>query len=115
MEEIQVDYDFCRLAKLTAKDLLIWLDLDKSVDQYGYSYDFFGRNLMLIDNNIRVSCIHKDFDRWANSEEYLFDITKRGDKRDFIDFVIKQREIEQLKKEKSEKKLMITVESTTHP
>ena len=27
-------------------------------------------------NSIRISEVHKDFDRWANSEEFWFDITK---------------------------------------
>lgn len=103
-EDLNVDYDFCRTAKLTAKDLLIWLELDGLIDEYGYSYNFFGRNLMIIDENIRISCLTKEFDRWANSEEYWFDITKRSDKRDFINFVMEQRKIEKELKEKQEKK-----------
>lgn len=88
-----VDYDFCRSAKLTLIDLLIWLDLEDLLDNdHLYSWDFFGRNLMILDQVARISCPHKNFDRWANSEEFWFDITKRSDKREFIDWVIKERE-----------------------
>ncbi|EGR4074877.1 hypothetical protein QXB71_002549 [Vibrio cholerae] len=88
-----VDYDFCRSAKLTLIDLLIWLDLEDLLDNdHLYSWDFFGRNLMIIDQVARISCPHMNFDRWANSEEFCFDITKCSDKREFIDWVIKERE-----------------------
>ena len=88
---MEVDYDFCRTAKLNAKDLLIWLDLDDNLDE-DYCWNFFGRNMMVIGDVIRISCLHKHFDRWANSEELWLDITKRKDKRTFIDWVIEQRE-----------------------
>lgn len=93
---MNIDYSFCRSANLTPKDLLVWLDLDDTLDPTTddlYSWNFFGRNMMICDNAIRISCFHKDFDRWANSEELWFDINKRGDKRDFIDWVIAQREM----------------------
>lgn len=87
-----IDYNFCRQADLTLNDLLIWLDLDNYLDNDGQrSYDFFGRQMMVVGEAIRISCVHKDFDRWANSEEYWFDISHHPDKLDFIDWVIEQR------------------------
>jgi hypothetical protein len=90
---MDVDYNFCKTAKLIPIDLLVWLDLNDTLDPIDelYSQAFFGRNMMIIDDAIRISCVHKDFDRWANSEEMWFDISKRGDKRDFIDWVFDQR------------------------
>ena len=92
-----VDYDFCRTAKLTPKDLLIWLDfeglLDKTLDDL-YSWQFFGRNMMIIDSCIRISCVHKEFDRWANSEEMMFDISRPAEQRAFVDWILEQRESE---------------------
>lgn len=92
-----VDYNFCREANLTAKDLFSWLDLDNLLDktcQELYSWDFFGRNMMFIGEDlsiVRISCLHKDFDKWSNSEEMTFDISRRKEKNDFIDWVIEQR------------------------
>jgi hypothetical protein len=90
-----VDYDFCRSAKLTPKDLLFWLDLDdlldKDLDEL-YSWNFFGRNMMIVNSLIRVSCVHKDFDRWANSEELTFEIERPAERRLFVDWIIEQRE-----------------------
>ena len=100
---IEVDYEFCKSSKLTALDLLTWLDLDDLLDVHDhYAWSFFGRNLRIVDQEIQVSCIHKDFDRWANSREMEFDITKRGDRRDFIQFVIDERK--KLTIEKNENK-----------
>lgn len=94
---IDVDYDFCLNSDMVAKDLLIWLDLDDTLDASTselYSFDFFGRNMMLLDDFVlRISCPHKSFDRWANSEEMLFDISRRPEKRKFIEWVREQREI----------------------
>jgi hypothetical protein len=89
-----VDYDFCKKANLTAKDLIIWLGLSDLFDKTddNYIWDFFGRNLMIIGGNgIRVSCKHKDFDRWANSEEMFFDVFEPSERRAFVDFVIDER------------------------
>lgn len=89
---IEVDYEFCKSSTLTALDLLTWLDLDDLLDNSDlYSWAFFGRNLMIVDQEIHISCKHKEFDRWANSRESVFDVTKRGDRRDFIQFVIDER------------------------
>ncbi len=89
---MEVDYDFCRNSKLTLKDLLIWLDLDSVFDEdMLYAYDVFGRNFMVVGEALRISCRVKDFDRWANSEEYWLDITKRSDKRFLIEWVEEQR------------------------
>lgn len=89
-----VDYEFCKSAKLNAKDLLKWLDLydllDKDLDEL-YSWNFFGRNMMIVGDRIRISCIHKDFDRWANSEELVFDIVRPSERRNFVDWVKAQR------------------------
>jgi len=90
-----VDYDFCRSAKLNAKDLLKWLELDELLDKgldELYSWKFFGRNMMIVGDRVRISCIHKDFDRWANSEEFVFDITRASERRNFVDWVKAQRE-----------------------
>jgi hypothetical protein len=90
-----VDYDFCRSAKLNAKDLLKWLELDELLDEgldELYSWKFFGRNMMIVGDRVRISCIHKDFDRWANSEEFVFDITRPSERRNFVDWVKAQRE-----------------------
>ena len=93
---MEIDYQFCRKAKLIPYDLLVWLGLDDTLDNDGlYSWDFFGRNLMIIDQAIRISCVHKEFDRWANSEEFWFDISKKSEKNAFIDWVIEQREKEE--------------------
>lgn len=97
---MKVDYEFCRKAKLTSKDLFIWLDLDGKLDKSAdelYSWDFFGRNMMFCGRDeslVRISCLHKDFDRWANSEEMIFDVSRRKEKNAFIDWVIEQREKE---------------------
>lgn len=90
-----VDYDFCKSAKLNVKDLLKWLELDELLDKgldELYSWKFFGRNMMIVGDRIRISCIHKDFDRWANSEELVFDITRASERRNFVDWVKAQRE-----------------------
>ena len=86
-----VDYDFCKKAKLLPHDLLIWLDLDEGLLDDMHS-DFFGRYMMIVNDSIRISCVKKDFDRWANSEEMWFDCTKRSEKNRFIDWVMEQRE-----------------------
>lgn len=88
--KMEVDYDFCLNTKLTVNDLLIWLDLDDGLDD-GYCGDFFSRNMMVVGDNIRISCLHKDFDRWANSEEMWLDMNKRSNKRIFIEWVKEQR------------------------
>ena len=93
-----VDYDFCLNSKLTPSDLLTWLDLDDVMD-YSYSSDglyskygaFFNRNLMIVDDAIRVSVDINSFDKWSNSEEYWFDLKNRSDYRSFIRFVMEQR------------------------
>ena len=97
-KQMTVDYKFCRKSKLTAKDLFIWLELDDLLDKSSdelYSWNFFGRNMMFIGSDlmiVRISCKHKDFDRWSNSEEMTFDLNRRSEKRAFIDWIIEQRE-----------------------
>lgn len=92
---MDINYEFCRSAKLTPFDLLVWLDLDQLLDVDGVrSHKFFGRNMMIVDSSIRISCIHEDFNRWANSEEFLFDIADDIDKNAFIDWVIQQRKVQ---------------------
>ena len=89
---MKVDYTFCKEAKLTLKDLLEWLDLEDLFDNdFATSYDFFGRNAMIIDQVLRISCIHKDFDKWSSSEEWWFDINMVEGKRELIDWVEEQR------------------------
>lgn len=94
----QIDYDFCKKAKLTPKDLLIWLGLEDCMDSssdgiYSNRGAFFGRNLMIVDNALRVSCPIAEFDRWANSEEYWFDLDKSVDRRLFVEFVKHERSV----------------------
>lgn len=89
---MNVDYDFCRSSKLVANDLIIWLDLDQHFDDALCAWNLFNRNWMILDDNqIRISCFLEDFDRWSNSEEMCFDISKTGEKNRFIDWVIEQR------------------------
>jgi len=86
-----IDYDFCLNSKLTLNDLLIWLDLDQHFLDY-YSDDFFERYAMFIDDRtIRISVHKNKFDRWANSEDLRFDVSRRREKREFIDWVKEQR------------------------
>lgn len=88
-----VDYDFCLKTNLTLKDLLIWLDLDQYFDfRYGEG-DTFDRYFQIHGECIRIGCVKKDWDRWANSEEYWFDISKKKDKRAFINLVKEFRDV----------------------
>lgn len=84
-----VDYDFCMSAKLTAEDLLNWLEFPPFV--YGSCDNYLDRNWMVVDNAIRVSCELKDFDRWANSEEGWYDIKKNSERREFVKFIMELR------------------------
>ena len=89
---MEVGYNFCKKAKLTLKDLLAWLDLEDLFDNdFATSYDFFGRYAMIIDQVLRISCPHKDFDKWSNSEEWWFDIDNMDDKHTLINWVEEQR------------------------
>lgn len=95
---MKIDYDFCRKAKLVPLDLIIWLGLDDkmcNINPELYSWDFFGRNMMIVESAIRISCVKKDFDKWSNSEDYWFDISKKSEKNDFIEWVIEQRNKEE--------------------
>lgn len=82
-----IDYDFCRTAKLTAVDLLIWLDIvDHNTRQYDYIYleDFFGFPMRLAGHNneiLQVGESHDTFDRWANSVYLKFNLAKQVDKK----------------------------------
>ena len=84
-----IDFKFLASTPLTAKDMLTWLYLDDDLDEDVIcGGKFLGRNLMILDEYvIRISCLVKDFDRWANSEEYLFDLRRSSERRDFVKWV----------------------------
>lgn len=88
---MDVDYSFCEKTKLCAMDLIVWLDLSDAFED-GCCWDLFGRNAMIIDDRIRISCAKSEFDRWANSEDMEFDIKNAPDRRRFVRWVKNERE-----------------------
>ncbi len=89
---MEIDYKFCSDSKLCIGDLLIWLDLDQYFDD-GYSTVLFDRYIRVCCEVIQVSCVSSDFDRWANSYEFEFDIRKSAQRRRFVKWVKEQREL----------------------
>ena len=91
-----VDYAFCKAAKLTTKDLMIWLDfIDPYYDGYLDNLKLCGRNVRCVGEDssiIQIGEDNKTFDRWANSVDLEFDIKRPSEKRKFIDFVKEVRE-----------------------
>lgn len=91
-------YNFCREHALKPVDIFNWLELDHLLDNdLANSYDFFGRNLMLLEKVIRISVPHAEFDKWSNSEEFWFEVDDDTQRNAFIDWVIEQRKLEQNK------------------
>jgi len=89
----EVDYNFIkRQKKASSKELLQWLDLP--VSDYPYVWGTFNRHMQVLEQGayIRVSCLLKDFDRWANSQEIIFELSKKAGRNSFIDWVEEQRQ-----------------------
>lgn len=78
-------YDFCRKnSKMSTNDLFIWLGIEH---EYGVA-DLGNCWLRIIGNGnlIEISDPKLDFDRWALSDGYLFDLNKKSERRAFINF-----------------------------
>ncbi|CAL9982354.1 hypothetical protein VPHD479_0249 [Vibrio phage D479] len=91
-------YNFCKTAKLTAMDLLIWLDVidpEMRPDECIYIDDFYGRPLRVVGHRCELIQIGESldtFDRWANSVDQEFDVTRQREKKEFVDLLISLRE-----------------------
>lgn len=95
---MEIDYYFCQETDLIVSDLLVWMDLDEYFENDGYSWNFFGRYAQANMHHkgeqfIRISCIKEGFDKWSNSYEYWFDISKSDEKKEFIDLIREWRSV----------------------
>lgn len=81
-----VDYEFClKNKKMSQKELFQWLDLNGDLDA----------SILFIDRYIRNNCFGiidvsepiAEFDRWANSYDFSFDLKKPSERRQFIRFI----------------------------
>ena len=89
-KNMNVDYEFCKNAKLTVQDLFSWIELEF---EYGIS-DFNDRYLRSIGHDgeiLQVSEVKKDFDRWANSVDFEFDLSRKKERKAFIEFIESER------------------------
>lgn len=90
-------FEFCLMrknAKMSTKDLLLWLDIDLP---YGEMTEIDGRYIRRIGNGnlLQLSCPVRDFDRWALSgSDIYFDLELRSDRRRFIRYVEEIRSTE---------------------
>jgi len=77
--------NFCKQYYLPPTE---WLDcLDLPVSECGNFSNFRDRLIQVVDNFIRVSHNIKNFDRWSNSVEYVFDLTETIDREVLVNFI----------------------------
>ena len=91
---MEVDYEFCRTAKLTPVDLLVWLDIIDSIKDDQWNIHIFGRWLRIYGSTVEISEPFSTFDRWSNSIEFELDLAKGSQRRDFVNYIEKQRFLE---------------------
>lgn len=93
-------FEFClsrKNAKMSTDELLVWLELD--FPDYGESIEIDGRYMRRIgDGNLfQLSCLVKDFDRWALSGTNIyFDLNIASERRRFIRYIqdVRSKELE---------------------
>lgn len=76
-------FEICRKnIKMPLEELFQWLGIS---EEERYSLDFGGCFIRFLDNGLaQFSCSKSDFDRWANSQEYEFDLYRPSERRAFL-------------------------------
>ena len=87
-EQTMSVFDLCRKkVKMSLRETLSWLSLPDSLLDYE-SIEINDRYYLMIAGDVaKVSCDKKEFDRWCNSTEQTFDLSKRSERRLFIDLI----------------------------
>lgn len=86
-------FDLCRRnIRMPLEELFQWLGID---EEEKYSLDFGNCYIRFLDNGAaQFSCSKADFDRWANSQEYEFDLYRPAERRAFLNvFESKMQEV----------------------
>lgn len=76
-------FELCRKEiNMPLEELFQWLGIEEE-DRYSFS---FGDVLIrFLDNGAaQFSCAKADFDRWANSQDYEFDLYRSSERRAFL-------------------------------
>lgn len=80
-------FDLCRKkVNMTVRETFSWLSIPESFLDYN-SLESEGRYFRYYSNIVEMSCEAKEFDRWGNSGEMTFDLTRRSERNMFIDMV----------------------------
>ena len=87
LEVVMSVFDLCRKkVSMSTRETFSWLSIPESILDYE-TLESNGRYFRLSDDVIFVSCHRSDFDRWCNSTETEFDLTRRSERKLFIDMV----------------------------
>jgi hypothetical protein len=87
LEAVMSVFDLCRKkVNMSTRETFSWLSIPESILDYD-SLEANGRYFRLASDVVHVSCQRSDFDRWCNSTEMTFDLTRRSERKLFIDMV----------------------------